>query len=201
MKTLKAKPFDQTAEIESEKIDCLHRPCSRPAPGGKIESVRTHSEVIKQFDSFSLLKLLFLVRDWHCWSRRAFPRQMTPQSWEKTVKTTVFRNRSQAWKVVRSIAAARQRPRTPRNWRCSFAFFESFFWHFNKKQRAVVIFRLSRPVTCKTEENGSGKQWSLHTPLLSVNWSHQSTKKLSQYFTLMRVIKIRKRASSVPETE
>ena len=110
-------------KIESEKIDCLYRPCSRPAPWGKIESVRTHSEVIEQFDSFSMLKLLFLVRNWHCLSRKAFPRQMTPQSREKTAKTAVFRHRWQAWKVVRSIAAVRQRPRTPpRNWRCSFAF-------------------------------------------------------------------------------
>ena len=51
-------------KTESEKIDCLYRPCSRPAPRGKIESVRTHSEVIEQFDPFSLLKLLFLVRNW-----------------------------------------------------------------------------------------------------------------------------------------
>ena len=152
-------------KIESEKIDCLHRPCSRPAPWGKIESVRTHSEVIEQFDSFSLPKLLFLVRNWHCCSRKAFPRQMTPRSREKTAKTAFFRHRWQAWKVVRSIGAVRQRPRTPRNWRCSFAFFESFLWHFNKKQRAEVIFRLSRPVSCKNQENGSGKQWSLHAPL------------------------------------
>ena len=152
-------------KIESEKIDCLYRPCSRPAPRGKIESVRTHSEVIEQFDSFSLLKLLFLFRNWHCWSRKAFPRQMTPQSREKTAKTAVFRHRWQAWKVVRSIAAVRQRPRTPRNWRCSFAFFETFLWHFNKKQRAEVIFRLSRPVSCKNQENGSAKRWSLHAPL------------------------------------
>ena len=165
MKTLEAKPFDQNAEIESEKIDCLYRPCSRPAPRGKIESVRTHSEVIEQFDSFSVLKLLFLVRNWHCWSRKAFPRQMTPQSREKTAKTAVFRHRWQAWKVVRSIAAVRQRPRTPQNWRCSFAFFETFLWHFNKKQRAEVFFRLSRPVSCKNQENGSGKWWSLHAPL------------------------------------
>ena len=152
-------------KIESEKIDCLYRPYSRPAPWGKIESVRTHSEVIEQFDSFSLLKLLFLVRKWHCWSRKAFPRQMTSQSREKTAKTAVFRHRWQAWKVVRSIAAVRQRPRTPRNRRCSFPFFESFLWHFNKKQRAEVIFRLSRPVSCKNQENGSGKRWSLHAPL------------------------------------
>ena len=61
------KPFDQNAE-NGEKIDCLDRPCPRPAPVGKIESVRTHSEIIEQLDSFSLLKLLFLVRNWHCGS-------------------------------------------------------------------------------------------------------------------------------------
>ena len=75
---------------ESEKIDCLHRPCSRPAPRGKIESVRTRSEVIEQFDSFSLLKLFFLVRNWHCSSRKAFPRQMTPQSREKKLRKRRF---------------------------------------------------------------------------------------------------------------
>ena len=158
-------------KIESEKIDCLHRPCSRPAPQGKIKSVRTHSEVIERFDSFSLLKLLFLVRNWHCCSRKAFTRQMTPQIREETAKTAVFRQRWQAWKVVRSIAAVRQRPRTPRNWRCSFAFLESFLWHFNKKQHAEVMFRLSRPVLCKNQENGSGKQWSLHAPLNSASSS------------------------------
>ena len=104
-----------------------------PAPRGKIESVRTHSEVIEQFDSFSLLKLFFLVRNLHCWSRKAFPRQMTPQSREKTAKTAVFRHRWQAWKVVRSIAAVRQRPRMPRNRRCSSAFFRDFPLTFQYK--------------------------------------------------------------------
>ena len=47
---------------------------------------------------------------------------MTPQGRGKIVKTAVFRHRWQAWQVVRSIAAVRQRPRTPRNWRCSFTF-------------------------------------------------------------------------------
>ena len=163
MKTLEAKPFDQNAENWKRE----NRPCSRPAPRGNIESVRTHSEVIEQFDSFSMLKLLFLVRNWHCLSRKAFPRQMTPQSREKTAKTAVFRHRWRAWKVVRSIAAVRQRPRTPRNWRCSFAFFETFLWHFNKKQRAEVIFRLSRPVSCKNQENGSGKRWSCNIQVCS----------------------------------
>ena len=39
-----------------------------PAPWGKNESVGTHPEVIEQFDSFSLLKLFFRVRNWNCWS-------------------------------------------------------------------------------------------------------------------------------------
>ena len=151
-------------KIESEKIDCFHRPCSRPAPRGKVESVRTHSEVIEQFDSFSLLKLLFLVRNWH-WVTKGFSSSNDTPKPRKTAKTAVFRHRWQAWKVVQSIAAVRQRPRTPRNWRCSFPFFEAFLWHFNKKQRAEVIFRLSRPVSCKNQENGSGRQWSLHAPL------------------------------------
>ena len=77
-------------KIESEKIDCLHWPCSRPAPRGKIESVRTHSEVIEQFDSFSLLKLLFLVRNWHCWSPKAFPRQITTKAEEKLRRRPFF---------------------------------------------------------------------------------------------------------------
>ena len=90
---------------------------------------------------------------------------MTPRSREKTGETAVFRHRWHAWKVVRSITAVRQRPKTPPNWRCFFAFFESFLWHFNKKQRARTIFRLSRLVSCKKQENGSGKQRSLHAPL------------------------------------
>ena len=77
-------------KIESEKIDCLLRPCSRPAPRGKVESVRTHSEVIEQFDSFSLLKLFFRVRNWHGWFRKAFARQMTPKAEKKLWKRRFF---------------------------------------------------------------------------------------------------------------
>ena len=154
-------------KIESEKIDCLHRPCSRPAPRGKIKSVRTHSEVIEQVGSFSLLKLLFLVRNWHCWLRKACTRQMTPQIREETAKTAVFDSADRHEKLYgwsRLYASAQGRHETG-GVLFNFAFFESFLWHFNKKQYAEVIFRLSRPVLCKNQENGSGKQWSLHAPL------------------------------------
>ena len=157
MKTLKAKPFDQNAENwNRENWPFTTTVLAAPAARGKIELVRTHSEVIEQFDSFSLFKLLILVRNRHCWSRKALPRQMTPWSREKNSEDGPFRLRWQAWKVVRSIAAVRQRPKTPRNWRCSFAFFESFLWHFNEKQRAEVFFRLSRPNSCKNQEMALG---------------------------------------------
>ena len=45
MKTLEAKPFDQNEENWKRENRLFHRPCSQPAPRGKIESVRTHSEV------------------------------------------------------------------------------------------------------------------------------------------------------------
>ena len=110
---------------------------------------------------------------------------MAPKAEKKTAKTTVFRHCWQAWKVVRLMAAVRQRPRTPRNWRCSFAFFESFLWHFNEKQRTEVIFRLSRPVSCKNQENGAGKQWSFHAPLkrLGFQWPPPSIKRIQTEIT------------------
>ena len=131
MKTPEAKPFDQNAENWKRENRLFTSTVLEAGASGQNQ-IGTHALrrlVIEQFDSFSLLKLLFLVRNWHSWSRKAFTRQMTPQIREETAKTAVFRQRWQAWKVVRSIAAVRQRPRTPRNWRFSFAFFESFLWH------------------------------------------------------------------------
>ena len=166
-------------KIESEKIDCLHRTFSQLAPRGKIESVRTHSEVIEQFDSFSLLKLLFLVRNWHCWSRKAFTRQMTPKAEKKILRRQPLFNIAERHEKLYgwSRLYASAQGHTPQNWRCFFAFFESFLWHFNEKQHAGVIFRLSRPVSCKNQENCAGKQWSLHAPLnLSFNSCHIACK-------------------------
>ena len=42
------------------------------------------------------------------------------------------------------------------NWRCSFAFFECFFWHCNKKERTEVIFNLSRPVSSNIRKMAQG---------------------------------------------
>ena len=79
-------------KIESEKIDCLHRPCSRPASRGKIESVRTHSEVIEQFNSFSLLKLLFLLKAGIAVHERLFLAKQHPKAEQKLRKQRFFDN-------------------------------------------------------------------------------------------------------------
>ena len=103
-----------------------------PAPRGKIESVRTHSKVIEQFDSFSLLKLLFLVRNWHCWSRKAFLAKWHPKAEKKLWKRRFFDTADRHERLYgrsRLYASAQGRHETGG---VSFAFFETFLWHFNK---------------------------------------------------------------------
>ena len=57
MKTLEAKPFDQNAENwKRENRMFISTVLEARRLGAKIESVRTHWEVIEPFDSFSLLK-------------------------------------------------------------------------------------------------------------------------------------------------
>ena len=90
MKTLEAKPFDQNIENWKRENRLFISTVLVAGDPGQIESVRTHTEVIEHFDSFSLLKLLFLVKNWHCWSRKAFPRQMTPRAEKKQRRRPFF---------------------------------------------------------------------------------------------------------------
>ena len=166
MKTLVAKPFRPKCRKLKARKSTVYIDRGR----GRRLGAKSNRYARTQKSSNSLIRFrcsnsCFLLETDIAGHERLFLAKWHPKSRKKTAKTAVFRHRWQAWKVVRSIAAVRQRPRTPRNWRCSFAFFETFLWHFNRKQRAEVIFRLSRPVSCKNQENGSGKRWSLHAPL------------------------------------
>ena len=130
-----------------------------PAPRGKIKSVRTHSEVSEQFDSFSLLKLLFLVRNWHCWSRKAFTRQMRPQIREKNCENGRFSTALTGMKSCTVDRGCTPAPKDATKLAVFLSLFSSLSFDISiKKQHAEVIFRLSRPVLCKNQENGSGKQ-------------------------------------------
>ena len=93
MKTLEAKPFDQNAENWKRENRLFISTVleAAPAPWGKIESVRTHSEVIEQWDSFSLLKLFFLVRNWHLLVTKGFSSPNdTPKPRKKLRKRRFF---------------------------------------------------------------------------------------------------------------
>ena len=80
------------SKIESEKIECLHRPCSRQRLGAQSNRYARTQKSSKEFDSFSLLKLLFLVRNWHCSSRKAFPRQSREKQWKRPFFDTADRH-------------------------------------------------------------------------------------------------------------
>ena len=152
-------------KIESEKIDCLHWPRSRPAPEAKSNLYARTQKSLNRLIRFRCSNYCFFLETGTAGHERLLLAKWRPKAEKKLRRWPFFRHRWQPWTVVRSIAAVCQRPRTPRNWRYSFAFFESFLWHFNEKQRAEVIFRLSRLVSCKNQENGAGKQWSLHATL------------------------------------
>ena len=146
-------------KIESEKIDCLYRPCPRPASRGKIESVRTHSEVIEQFDSFSLLKFLFLVRTGIAGHEKLFLAKWHPKAEKRLLKRRFFET-ADRHEMLYGRSQLYASAQDAMKLAVFFRHFRVFPWHFNKKQRAEVIFR---PVSCKNQENGSGKQWSLHS--------------------------------------
>ena len=164
MKTLEAKPFDQNAENWKRENRLFISTVLEAGASGQnrigTHALRSHRTVWFVFDAQTIVscqKLTLLVT-------KGFSSPNDTTKPRKNCENGGFSTPLTGMKSC-TVAAVRQRPRTPRNWRCSVAFFETFLWHFNKKQRAEVIFRLSRPVSCKNQENGSGKRWSLHASL------------------------------------
>ena len=80
-------------------------------------------------------------------------------------RTAVFQYRTHEWTFVQLIKISRLHPRIPPSWRCSFAFFVFFIWHFSEKLLADVIFKSSGLVLWNNQENGTEKQWNLHPHL------------------------------------
>ena len=72
-------------KIESEKIDCLHRPCSRPAPRGKIESVRTIFDIL-----FRCSNSCFLLETNIAGHQRLFLAKWHPKAEEKLRRRPFF---------------------------------------------------------------------------------------------------------------
>ena len=64
---LEAKPFDENVESLKRENRLFTSTVLVAGARGKIESARTPSESVQQFELFSLLKLLVLVTNWNCW--------------------------------------------------------------------------------------------------------------------------------------
>ena len=83
----------------------------------------------------------------YCWSNSCFlletgvacHERLFLAKWHPKPRKSCDNCRFSAWKVLRSIAVARQRPRTPQHWWCSFTFFEYFLWHLNSGQSKIFI--------------------------------------------------------------
>ena len=166
MKTLEAKPFDQNAENWKRENRLFISTVLEAGASGQnrigTHALRSHRRVWFVFAAQTLVscqKQALLVT-------KGFSSPNDTQSREKNCEnggfSTPLTGMNKLYGRSRLYASTQGRHETGG---VLSLFFESFLWHFNEKQRAEVIFRLSRPVSCKNQENGSGKQWSLHASL------------------------------------
>ena len=122
--TLEAKPCDQNAENwKRENRLFTSTVVEAGASGAKSNRYARTQKSSNSLIRFRCSNSFFLLETGIAGHEKLFLAKWHRKAEKKTAKTAVFRHRWQVWKVARSIAAVRQRPRTPWNWRCSFAFF------------------------------------------------------------------------------
>ena len=134
MKTLEAKPFDQNAENWKRQNRLFTSTVLAAGASGQsrigAHALRSHRTVWFVFAAQTWLLLetgiagheRFSLAKWH------------PKAKKKLRRWPFFDITDRHEKLYGSIAAVRQRPRTPRNFRRSFAFLEYFLWYFNEKK-------------------------------------------------------------------
>ena len=105
MKTLEAKPFDQNAENWTRENRLFTSTVARGRRLGAKSNRYAHTQKSsKSLICFRCSSSCFLLENWHSWSRKSFPRQITPRSREKTATTAVFRHR---WTGMKSCTVDR----------------------------------------------------------------------------------------------
>ena len=91
MKTLEAKPFDQNAENLKARKSTVYIDRARGRRlGAKSNRYARTQKSVNSLICFHCSNSCFLLENWHCWSRKAFTRQMTPQSREKKLQKRPF---------------------------------------------------------------------------------------------------------------
>ena len=162
MKTLEAKPCDQNAENwKRENRLFTSTVLEAGASGAKSNWYARTQKSSNSLIRFRCSNSFFLLETGIAGHEKLFLAKWHPKAEKKLLFDTADRH-EKLYGRSRLYASAQGRHETGG---VLSLFFESFLWHFSKKQRVEVIFRLSRPVSCKNQENGPGKQWSLHAPL------------------------------------
>ena len=143
-------------KIESEKNDCtcLHRPCSRPTPQGRI-GIRTHSESSNSLIRFRCSNSRLLLET----GIAGHPRLFLANDTQKPRKNCENGGFSKPLTGIKSCTVDRGCTPAPKDATKQAVFFRFFRVFpltliFNKKQCVEVIFRLSRRVSRKYQENG-----------------------------------------------
>ena len=152
-------------KIESEKIDCLYRPCSRPAPPGQnrigTHTLRSHHSLIR----FRCSNSCFLFETDIAGHERLFLVKWHPKAKKKLRKRRFFDTADRHEKLYgRSRLYASVQGRHETGGVLSLFSRLSFdISIINSVRRCSSDFQGLFRV--KNQENGSGKRCSLHAPL------------------------------------
>ena len=171
MKTLEAKPFDQNAEKLKARKSTVYIDRARDRRLGK----KSNRYARTQKSSNSLIRFrcpnsCFLLETGIAVHERLFLAKWHPEAEKKLPKRRFFDTADRHEKLY-GRSGLYATPKDATKLAVFFRFFSSLSFEISiKKQRAEVIFRLSRPVSCKNQENGSGKQWSLQKQLFASFW-------------------------------
>ena len=168
MKTLvEAKPLDQNAENwKRENRLFTSTVLEAGASGAKSNRYARTQKSSNSLIRFRCSNSCFLLETGIAVHERLFLAKWHPKP-RKNCQNGVFSTPLTGMKSCTVDGGCTPAPKDATKLAVFFRFFRVFPSTFNKRQRAEVIFRLSRPVSCKNQENGSGKQWSLHAPLLT----------------------------------
>ena len=153
-------------KIESEKIDCLHRPCSRPAPRGKIQSYARTQKSSNSLIRFRCSNSSFLLETGIAGNERLLLAKWHPKAEKK------LRRRPFSTSLTGMKSCTVQRPRTPWNRRCSFAISSlplTFQWKTECMQRWPSDFQGLFRVKIRKMAQGSNDLSTLPLNLIDHN--------------------------------
>ena len=151
MKMLEAKPFDQNAENWKRENRLFTSTVLEAGASGQnrigTHALRSHRTV---WFVFAAQTLCFLLETCIADQERLLLAKWHPKAEKKKRRNGGFSTPLTCMKSCTVDRGCTPAPKDARKLVVFFRFFfESFLWHFNKKQRAEMIFRLSRLVWCK----------------------------------------------------